>query len=205
MLSVPVAPEPGNERVPRRVHGLADRSSGGGHGRREPRRPRARGALQPLRLQAHAMRIAFDVSPLSHPLLGIGNYIQGSLAGLAEASAGTPRDRRLRADEHPRPEADPRGARGHRRRAADLAAALSRTRCAPPGAGSVVRPPSGSSARSTPCTSRTGCTRRSARVSARRRSTTSCRSTIPSGRPRARDRCTAASTGTPPRRATSSS
>jgi glycosyltransferase involved in cell wall biosynthesis len=34
------------------------------------------------------MRIAFDVSPLSHPLLGIGNYIQGSLAGLAEASVG---------------------------------------------------------------------------------------------------------------------
>ena len=35
------------------------------------------------------MRIAFDVSPLSHPLLGIGNYIQGSLAGLTEASAGS--------------------------------------------------------------------------------------------------------------------
>ena len=34
------------------------------------------------------MRIAFDVSPLSHPLLGIGNYIQGSLAGLAEAAGG---------------------------------------------------------------------------------------------------------------------
>jgi glycosyltransferase involved in cell wall biosynthesis len=34
------------------------------------------------------MRIAFDVSPLSHPLLGIGNYIQGSLAGLAKASVG---------------------------------------------------------------------------------------------------------------------
>ena len=33
------------------------------------------------------MRIAFDVSPLSHPLLGIGNYIQGSLGGLAEAAA----------------------------------------------------------------------------------------------------------------------
>jgi hypothetical protein len=33
------------------------------------------------------MRIAFDVSPLSHPLLGIGNYIQGSLAGLAEVAA----------------------------------------------------------------------------------------------------------------------
>ncbi len=28
------------------------------------------------------------MSPLSHPLLGIGNYIQGSLEGLAEASAG---------------------------------------------------------------------------------------------------------------------
>ena len=34
------------------------------------------------------MRIAFDVSPLSHPLLGIGNYMQGSLSGLAEVSAG---------------------------------------------------------------------------------------------------------------------
>jgi len=33
------------------------------------------------------MRIAFDVSPLSHPLLGIGNYIRGSLAGIAEVSA----------------------------------------------------------------------------------------------------------------------
>jgi glycosyltransferase involved in cell wall biosynthesis len=34
------------------------------------------------------VRIAFDVSPLSHPLLGIGNYIRGSLGGLAEASGG---------------------------------------------------------------------------------------------------------------------
>jgi glycosyltransferase involved in cell wall biosynthesis len=34
------------------------------------------------------VRIVFDVSPLSHPLLGIGNYIRGSLAGLVEASAG---------------------------------------------------------------------------------------------------------------------
>lgn len=34
------------------------------------------------------MRIAFDVSPLSHPLLGIGAYMQGSLAGLVDASAG---------------------------------------------------------------------------------------------------------------------
>jgi glycosyltransferase involved in cell wall biosynthesis len=34
------------------------------------------------------VRIVFDVSPLSHPLLGIGNYIRGSLGGLVEA-AGT--------------------------------------------------------------------------------------------------------------------
>jgi glycosyltransferase involved in cell wall biosynthesis len=34
------------------------------------------------------VRIAFDVSPLSHPLLGIGNYIRGSAAGLVEAAAG---------------------------------------------------------------------------------------------------------------------
>jgi glycosyltransferase involved in cell wall biosynthesis len=34
------------------------------------------------------VKIAFDVSPLSHPLLGIGNYIQGSLGGLVEAAAG---------------------------------------------------------------------------------------------------------------------
>jgi glycosyltransferase involved in cell wall biosynthesis len=34
------------------------------------------------------MRIAFDVSPLSHTPLGIGNYIRGSLSGLVEAAAG---------------------------------------------------------------------------------------------------------------------
>jgi alpha-1,3-rhamnosyl/mannosyltransferase len=34
------------------------------------------------------VRIVFDVSPLSHPLLGIGNYIRGSLQGLVEAAEG---------------------------------------------------------------------------------------------------------------------
>jgi alpha-1,3-rhamnosyl/mannosyltransferase len=34
------------------------------------------------------MRIVLDVSPLSHPLLGIGNYIRGSLGGLVEAAGG---------------------------------------------------------------------------------------------------------------------
>jgi glycosyltransferase involved in cell wall biosynthesis len=37
---------------------------------------------------ARDVRIVFDVSPLSHPLLGIGNYIHGSLAGLVEAADG---------------------------------------------------------------------------------------------------------------------
>jgi glycosyltransferase involved in cell wall biosynthesis len=34
------------------------------------------------------VRIAFDVSPLSHQPLGIGNYIRGSLAGLVEVAGG---------------------------------------------------------------------------------------------------------------------
>jgi len=34
------------------------------------------------------VRVAFDVSPLSHQLLGIGNYMQGSLGGLVEAAEG---------------------------------------------------------------------------------------------------------------------
>jgi glycosyltransferase involved in cell wall biosynthesis len=34
------------------------------------------------------MRIVYDVSPLAHPLTGVGNYVRGALAGLVEASAG---------------------------------------------------------------------------------------------------------------------
>jgi len=34
------------------------------------------------------VRIAFDVSPLSHPPTGIGNYIRGTLGGMLEASGG---------------------------------------------------------------------------------------------------------------------
>ena len=34
------------------------------------------------------MRIVYDVSPLSHPLTGVGNYVRGSLAGLVEAAGG---------------------------------------------------------------------------------------------------------------------
>jgi glycosyltransferase involved in cell wall biosynthesis len=35
------------------------------------------------------MRIVVDVSPLSHPRTGIGNYIRGAVRGLVEAGAGT--------------------------------------------------------------------------------------------------------------------
>lgn len=34
------------------------------------------------------MRIVVDVTPLSHPRTGVGNYLRGSLGGLAEAAAG---------------------------------------------------------------------------------------------------------------------
>ena len=34
------------------------------------------------------MRIVYDVSPLSHSLTGVGNYVRGSLAGLVEAADG---------------------------------------------------------------------------------------------------------------------
>jgi glycosyltransferase involved in cell wall biosynthesis len=34
------------------------------------------------------MKVVFDVSPLSHTPLGIGNYIRGTLSGLLEASGG---------------------------------------------------------------------------------------------------------------------
>ena len=34
------------------------------------------------------MRIAYDVTPLSHPRTGVGNYVLGALQGMVEASAG---------------------------------------------------------------------------------------------------------------------
>ena len=57
------------------------------------------------------MRIVVDVSPLSHPRTGIGNYIRGSLAGMAEAASRAARARRVRADEPPRPCPHPSRAR----------------------------------------------------------------------------------------------
>ncbi|TML15381.1 MAG: hypothetical protein E6G33_08115 [Actinobacteria bacterium] len=34
------------------------------------------------------MRIAYDVTPLSHPRTGVGNYILGALRGMVEAAGG---------------------------------------------------------------------------------------------------------------------
>jgi glycosyltransferase involved in cell wall biosynthesis len=34
------------------------------------------------------VRIVYDVSPLSHPLTGVGNYVRGSLRGIVEAAGG---------------------------------------------------------------------------------------------------------------------
>ena len=34
------------------------------------------------------MRIVYDVSPLTHPRTGVGNYIRGALAGMAQVGDG---------------------------------------------------------------------------------------------------------------------
>ena len=192
-------------RVHRALHGRADCAS-----RRACSRAATdtRVARRPLpRLRLPPMRIAFDVSPLSHERTGVNNYIRGSLA----------RARRGRAERGDEVVAfAPTSPAGQARRSREalagidvelrLVRAAGRARLAHRVVASPAgRPPSAGSARSTRCTSATGCTRRSAPACARRRSTTSCRSTIPSGRRGARARCTAASTATPRAPATSSS
>ena len=77
---------PAGRVVRRRLHGLADRGPEGRDEGPEPGPARARRPLHAVHLHALAVRIAFDVSPLSHPRTGVGNYIRGSLAGLVEAA-----------------------------------------------------------------------------------------------------------------------
>ena len=67
------------------------------------------------------MRIAFDVSPLSHERTGVNNYLRGSLRGLAEARADTTRSSRSRR-RRCTGGGDPRCARRDRCRAASAAA-----------------------------------------------------------------------------------
>src|SRR5207253_1058732 len=66
----------------RRVHRLADR------GPRERRFSHARRAFPRLSLH-RSVRIAYDVTPLSHPRTGVGNYILGALKGMVEAADGS--------------------------------------------------------------------------------------------------------------------
>jgi hypothetical protein len=132
--------------------------------------------------------------PLSHPRTGVGNYIRGSLAGLVEAAGTGTRSFPSRRPAH-------RGSAGSRRRspASRWSRAFgfcpSRITGARPGAASGGRRSSGSWDRSTCCTSRTGCIRRSAAASARRWSTTSFRCGSRSGSRPARSGCTERSTG----------
>ena len=136
-------------------------------GRRSCRaRPtRARSASHFLHFDFRPMRIAFDVSPLSHERTGVNNYIRGSLAGSPRRAAERGRrGRRVRADLARRASASiPEALAGHRRRAAARRRCPARTAGAPPGRCSATRRPSAGSARSTRSTSPTGCTRRSAR------------------------------------------
>ena len=64
------------------------------------------------------MRIAYDVTPLSHPRTGVGNYILGALKGMVGGGGRLARARRLRPGQHPRAEAARLGAGGPPGRAA---------------------------------------------------------------------------------------
>src|SRR5205823_3778721 len=68
-------------RVPGRFHSHPNCHPG-------PRRSaRARRALPRVPLHG-SVRIAYDVTPLSHPRTGVGNYILGALTGMVEAAGG---------------------------------------------------------------------------------------------------------------------
>ena len=128
------------------------------------------------------MRLVFDVTPLSHPLTGIGNYMLGMLGGIAEASEGRHELVVLRTDRAAERTTSAGGARWDSRRAQDRARPAAVEPLAKgSGADCSACRSSGSSARWTSSTSRTGCIRRSGAACGRRRSTTSARSTIPSG------------------------
>src|SRR5581483_3940364 len=78
---------PARRRLHRPLRGGADARARTRHEGLQPRHPRARRPLHALHLHP-VVRIAWDVSPLSHPRTGVGNYLRGSLAGFVEAAAG---------------------------------------------------------------------------------------------------------------------
>ena len=150
---------------------------------------------------AGRMRIVVDVSPLSHPRTGVGNYIRGSLLGLAgrghELVAFAPVTRREQAAD--------RGALAGAVGEAALAGRPGRA-CASDAVEPRRSPPGRADPRRLrrPALQRLDVSPAAAGASARRWCTTSCRRCdIPRG-PRAHDACTVRSTGTLRRRATSS-
>src|SRR5439155_24150993 len=73
-------PAPPSQRTLRRgLHG-EPHGRAGARGSTCPRRALPR---VPLR---RSVRIAYDVTPLSHPRTGVGNYILGALKGMVEAA-----------------------------------------------------------------------------------------------------------------------
>ena len=76
------ARRPAASRRARQLHGHVHRGEAAHAGAR--RHTPARRPLLLLRLPP--MRIAFDVSPLSHERTGVNNYIRGSLGGLADVA-----------------------------------------------------------------------------------------------------------------------
>src|SRR5437660_4797029 len=66
--------------MPRTIHRLADGRSSG-HRVVEQRHACARRAVLGVSLYG-SVRIAYDVTPLSHPRTGVGNYILGALKGM---------------------------------------------------------------------------------------------------------------------------
>ena len=99
------------------LHGQADEVAGPGDARELGTHFRS------LRVR-RAVRIVYDVSPLSHPLTGVGNYMRGSLAGLVEAPAGEHEIVAFAPTSLARAEGDPTRARRARRRAPARAAAV---------------------------------------------------------------------------------
>ena len=94
-LRVPLRPD--GRAVHGHVHGLADARPDEVTNGANPD-PRVLGTHF-TRVHLRAVRIAFDVSPLSHPRTGVGNYIRGSLARSRRGGRGRARDRPVRADE----------------------------------------------------------------------------------------------------------
>src|SRR5439155_19926065 len=70
----------------RPLHRRADARAEPRHARPEPGHAPAGRAFRHLRVPDGPVRVIFDVSPLSHPRTGIGNYILGSLSGLVAAA-----------------------------------------------------------------------------------------------------------------------